>query len=269
MRPRCALFAVLMLFVLSADSARAVVIEWTLGRLSAYLQDGSNLAPAAPSFHEVFAQFASDDPFEFSGVVLEHPTGPDAPLDAMPGGTRWDISSGYFSTSQLETAWPAGDYTLAANSGSSTIRESVALRSHDVDSVPYFTGSVYEVLSGLNPSRPVTLEWNAPGAEVDRVTVHIASLSGGQAPIAVDATGQTSLPLPAGTLAPNTVYSLSIEFSSEQADQPDAFSSGEGKSVVKNITEIAFTTGEVPEPSGLVAGALLAVGLSARRRRAA
>lgn len=266
MSPRCALFVCsLTLSALFSPSAKAVVMEWELGKISLYSQTAADTPPTFP-LRYVYTEVATDTPLEFLSVSLGGSPLGDLPLDILPGGKRWD---GIFAPPPLNTfstAFPDGVYALTAANLSETTAELVDLRSGDLASVPYFTGSLYDILASVNSAAEIPVAWNTPGAEVTRTTLRIEPLAGGPPLLVEDATGQTSLSVPAGTLAPNTTYILSVEFASEVDDPRTGFATGAGSSVLAALTDITFTTGDVPEPAGVCLLAGLAT-LAARRRR--
>ncbi|TWT85365.1 hypothetical protein Pla123a_01720 [Posidoniimonas polymericola] len=267
MSSRCALFACsLSLITLLAPNATAVVMEWELGKVSLYSQTTADTPPTFP-YRYVYAEFATDTPLEYLSVTLGGSPLGDRPLDAQPGGTQWD---GIFAPPPPTTfsgAFPDGVYVLTAANFLETAVELVDLRRGDLASVPYFTGSLYDILASVNPAAAIPLQWNTPGTEVTRTTIRIEPLAGGPAVLAEDATGQTSLSVPAGTLAPNTTYILSAEFASEVDDPRGGFATGVGSSVLASLTDITFTTGDVPEPAGVCLLAGLTTLVARRRRR--
>lgn len=266
MRSRCALFVCsLSLLALLTPTAEAVVMHWELGKVSLYSQTAADTPPTFP-LRYVYAELATDTPLEFLSVTLGGSPMGDLPLDILPGGERWD---GIFAPPPPNTfgdAFPDGTYVLTSANLAETAAELIELRSGDLASVPYFTGSLYDILAGVNPAAAIPLTWNTPGTDVTRTTVRVEPLTGGPPVLAEDATGQTSLSVPAGTLAPNTTYILSVEFASEVDDPRGGFASGAGSSVLASLTDITFTTGDVPEPAGVCLLAGLAT-LVARRRR--
>src|SRR5262249_40098891 len=143
--------------------------------------------------------------------------------------------------------------------------------------VPYFSGSVYSHLQGMNPAASLLLTFDAytPEAGINNpVTfVEISRVSDGLKVFSTSGpNSMTSVLLPPGTLQPTTAYDIDVAYSSRIDVQNAGFAAATSQIGFDRRTDLTFTTAAVPEPPAfaLVASlaATLAVMMRLRRGRA-
>jgi len=114
--------------------------------------------------------------------------------------------------------------------------------------VPFFTGSTYNDLQGVNSDAAINLTWNLPsypGSPVTFVSVSIDEVPFNFLYFEEMTVSDTSTMIPASTLSPNTDYIVFLQWSSEIDDTRTDFLTGEGVSAFSLETRIEFTTADV------------------------
>ena len=120
--------------------------------------------------------------------------------------------------------------------------------------MPYFTGTTFDQLQGMNPAAPFQFNSNgyaAPGGINSPLSFFgISRVSDGQLVFgALGTNTDTSLLLPANALEPETAYMASLVYSSRIATPNAGFNGATSEVAFDLRTDLQFTSGLVPEPS--------------------
>ena len=206
--------------MLGGASAQAGIVFYDTFKVATYTQL-SNAQPSVPAGYFGTVGVSASLPGDLSGgnVTSVSPLSPmtltgsngnysfgtpfvgsKAALDAdLPNGTiyTYNLTGGTFNGQSATLATPASDEYAGT--------------------VPFFTGSTYNALQGLNPSTAINLTFNTygtpPGVNTPLTFIGITQVSNSQ--FVYGTSGDNTLnsaTVPGGTLLPNTQYDLDIVF---------------------------------------------------------
>lgn len=274
MRSLVSVFGVASLVALLCPGVYADVEEYNFVKLRVGQQTGDGVTPGGPYQYEAFAQVFTSNFSDFTSVTLNGPTGSgvSTPLANVSSANDWEFYSPFGTQAALDAAYPAGEYMLDATGPLGTFSETVQMPATTFPDQPVFTGSVYSMLQGMNPSQDVPVTWAPPTGnlwilgveEVNGPEVFFLSTLTGEPQ------GGTSASLPGGTLQPNTQYEAYLLVGNATQDVRDSFDTGQSIAApgLASETRIAFETGDaIPEPTALAALAAALLALAARRGR--
>lgn len=218
---------------------------------------------------------------DFDSISVTYP-GPGSPqvLNFNPGSASPGFGSpGYPDLASYQAAYPFGTYTFNGIVGGVTTQTENLNYAGDyyASAIPALSAATYNGLQGLAPNSSLTIGFNSftpdPNASGGSPFFTISNTSTGIAAFSVGLPyGDTSVNLPAGTLAANTNYTWELDFSDRLNGQTaDGVFTTQGFDL---RTDGSFTTGAfAPEPGfvgPLVFGlGLLGVAMLRRRTRRA
>jgi hypothetical protein len=251
-----------------APFALAQVDSYDFFRSQFYEQTVDNTAPTDPGFVQVNARIFSQNIGDAVNATLTDPSGNTYWFnDSGVGGPPYEIDylDNSFTTQAAEDAvYPSGLYRIDAT-GAHGGRGYISVpTSVFADSTPFFTGSTYDALQGMDPSRALALTWNsftnADPSSTRQIYLQVFDTLTGNAILnsngAADSYhGDT---LAANLLQANHDYGVTVTFSTRysrvQPNNTGGFSGLNDLVGFDEATTIFFTTGSpapVPEPASL------------------
>jgi hypothetical protein len=165
-------------------------------------------------------------------------------------------SANYGSLAEMNAVVPPNSVGTFAISGGTLGTQTANVYGPAVDlfpeEIPYLTGNSYDLLQGMDPSKPLTLTVNGfqaiDGVDYSQSYASIYRVSDGYAfgGISGDNT-QTEAVIPANTLQPNTTYDFVLTYLSRLSTPNAGFDGATAEIGFGKQTHVIFTT--VPEPS--------------------
>jgi len=250
------------------NAAQAEISFFRLFKTLSYEQT-SNAQPSTLAIASGDATILYNDVNDFSTAQVNS-TSPLSPMALTPSFTGAVSYGQLFATSgDLDTDFPDNTIYAFGISGGTLGTDAAALNtpatSIYASQVPYFNGTTYDQLQGMDPAAPFSFTFDGYAAPV-----------GGNTPliffsITRDSDGAfiygdsgantlTSFLAPANTLEPNTAYTVSLIYSS-RIDTPNAGFNGATAEVGYDLrTNLGFTTA-VPEPASVCLLAMTGLGL--------
>lgn len=265
----CTKGLVTLTLLLFTHSTFALVMDYDLGKARIYEQTANDTAPTLPANFAFFSQLSTDNSNDFSSVDLSGATAGIVPFAEENGGFSWDIFEEFGDETNLNSAFPDGDYKIEATTPIGVIREEVTLDGSFPATIPYFTGGVADALQSIDPAQSTMLSWNAPVSTVNTIVFVEDALTGNEILYIEPATGVTSTTIPADSFQAGGQYIAGVIFLNDPEDQRESFSTGTGSTIKGNITEIPFNVAVVPEPASVatVGFALSLIWLRTTNRR--
>lgn len=240
---------------------------------AAYSQTGPSTLVYDGSFFSVSG--AMSTPSDFDGGTLSNDVSATT-FPLTPNGSFLGYQTPLYPTqAAMDADLPQADYDFEATN-SVTLDSEDVYYTYDQDayplSDPQLDAASFNDLQNLNPAQTLDLNFNSfiqstsPVPDENYVFVSIYnpdfSLAFNQGFLSPTTTSAT---VPGGTLAPNTMYDLSIIFDS-RLDGYDDSDSIPVQQAFDNRLDIDFTTTAVPEPASLGLLGIGAMALLARRR---
>lgn len=269
----------------NSSLASASVQYYRLFKSQSY-QQTTNAPPSVPNLIWASVDVLSTSAADFTSAQVTT-TSPLSPITLAPFAPSYAPpffafvrQQSYGTLSDLSTDFPNGTLYQYGVSGGTLGAQSGSLSTPATDrfasQVPYFNGTVFSQLQGMNSAAPFQFTWNgyvaAAGINAPFIYFAINRVSNGQLVFGTTGTNAlTSVALPTNTLQPGTAYDVSLVYSS-RIDTPNAGFSGATSEVGFDLrTDLIFTTASVPEPGtlalGIVGVAFLTFVAYVRRRR--
>lgn len=194
---------------------------------------------------------------DFNSASVTYP-GPGSPQSLTQSGTVFAFQTGFLaSQAAMDAEYPFGIYTFVADNSSIPTSQSTSI-SYTADAytagIPAFTAATFAALQGMDPTAAFTFHFNGftPNGVANDAATFLTIFGTPFFNSLADTT--TSAVLPANTLAPNTAYTMELDFSDRISDSNSGVPTTMGFDV---RTDVTFTTGSaVPEPGSLTLGAL-------------
>jgi hypothetical protein len=264
-----------------SSSVQAAVFSYGLSKVEDY-QQTSNTQPATPTSLSglLNVDFANATDLTAAHVTAASPLSPMT-LSAAPGEYEFLQSSPTLTA--LDTNFPASTVYQYSISGGTLGAKSASLTSPATDlfpsPVPFFNGSEFSQLQGMNSALPFDFTWNGftPPVGVNSASIlfSITNVSGdpGSSWSNSGTNTFTSDVLPGNSLLPGATYDVALTYVASIFTPNAGFGTAESDIGFFRRTDIVFTTARVPEPSSLAlllaGGAGLLVWLAKRRSRIA
>ena len=270
---RGAILAVATLFAWAATDSQAAITFYSLFVTNGYEQT-SNAQPTLPLSYSGDVSIDFNNAGDLTAANVTSPS-PLSPMTLNVGTLNADFGQTYASAAQRDTDFPPSAEYQFNISGGSLGSQSASLSRPGTDAfaadVPYFTGTTYDDLQGVDATTTITLPFTgyaAPlGVNDPLIFIGITRVSDGALVYGDSGPNTlTSFTVPAGTLQPNTDYDVNLVYSSRISIAEAGFATATSQMAYDLRTDLLFTTG-VPEPSTVALGALAAVAFAAYRRR--
>ncbi|MGA8447178.1 MAG: PEPxxWA-CTERM sorting domain-containing protein [Roseiarcus sp.] len=205
--------------IATAGIARAQVTEADVGINPTFQQFGPTDVQSTGGFFSARAYVNS--PADFAGGTLSY-SGPGTPqtLTYTPADGAWEFAVGDVSFPELQMDFPTGGYEFALTGGN--MGPAFANIHYDGDAysnTPELTAASYNALQGMNPSDPLTVDFNMMEVSqnategANAIFFSITDLSTGTT-VFSDAlpTDATSVTIGSGTLAAGQIYVFDLLF---------------------------------------------------------
>jgi hypothetical protein len=279
---RLLLAGVLLLFT-AAQVALATPYEFIVDK-NVFFNQISGSQPTAAASEQFGAQIFGNN--NLTAATLTPPGG--SPISMMGGGGTFhlpfSVNTYFTSQSQLDAAFPDGNYSYGVTINSSNDTASLTMPDNTFypTTVPFLTSASFSALQSYNPTQSLQLSWNSfvpdPRTTFPFVDFFIQDESTIAPAVFVSDTSTnvssfTSTTIPVGTLLPDHNYLAVLVFENDAATTNAYFGDYDTDAEKEYFTDIRFTT--TPEPSSLVllcagaAVALLAYGMRFRNARGA
>lgn len=206
---------------------------------------------------------ATDTPFSFAAMVrapqggpaigtasLTLPGGAVQALQGLPFGAGYVFASTPATLEALDQNFPAGTYLLQFTQDGVGPQSFAMTMPVGHPPTPHFAN--YQEAQAVDVNQPLTLRWDAfTGAGAEDVQVlRISDSDGDTVFVAPDAcvprelpVGATSIEIPAGALADNQTYRVSLDFIRRFYFSTDALPRMNGFGIVSRSTEMTLRTG--------------------------
>jgi len=241
---------IVSIFILSSimiNPVYAAVDEYLILKIIDYEQTENDVQPTFSDefFFEAVINTVDGD---FAAVNLGGAPAA-SPVAFFDFGAGFALIVEHTTKGGLDGAYPNGNsYTLDTSGGNlGTLSEPITFGTENYSTVvPFFTGNTYNDLQGVNSNAAINLAWNTPstgGTQVNFVGLIVEDASFNEVYFEELTVSSTSTIIPAGTLSPNTDYTVYLEWSSDFVDPPTSFPlSAVGFSGHALETYIEFTT---------------------------
>ncbi|GCL47825.1 PEP-CTERM sorting domain-containing protein [Microcystis aeruginosa] len=232
--------------------SQAAITGFNLSQFADYTQT-SNAQPNSGSFTFFPSINYTDEAALTSAFVFYNGTESSIPLDIMfPSGDEFVAAAllTYPTLEALEAAFPDGTqyiYTIVGGSlgTQAAVLPTVPPRAF-VNDVPFLTGTTFNDLQGFDPSQPFTISFNGTSLfpDISKNFSILSTLGGTVFDVSLNPT-DTSLLLPANTLAPNTSYEFELEYVESELLFDTGFNGAESFLGFFTQTTGTFTTGSI------------------------
>jgi hypothetical protein len=143
--------------------------------------------------------------------------GTGCPQNLLKSGAQFNFVTPIPDLATFATKFPFGTYTITlSNPGSFSAMYNYTQNLYPTD-IPQFTPATFNALNGLNPSHPLTLQFNSftpnPAASSSNVFLNIFNFSSTGFQAIENPSSTTSIFMPANSLLPNTTYFWYLAFS--------------------------------------------------------
>jgi len=242
---------IVSIFILSfimINPVYADVDGYLILKLQGFEQTANDAQPTFPSDElDFIAEILTTALNDFTAVSLTGAT--VTPVALTEDAFEWFFLDEYGTKAALDLAYPNGNpYTLDGTGGNlGPLSEPITFGTENYPTVvPFFTGNTYNDLQGVNSDPPINLTFNMAslgGAQVNFVGLIVEDASANGVYFQELTVSSTSATIPAGTLLPNTDYTVFLEWSADTVDAPvTSFSPGVGASGFALETYIEFKT---------------------------
>jgi hypothetical protein len=211
---------------------------------------GINTAGAGDVTSANFTKFGASSPTSF--------------VQQGPASWGLPVYDTFFTLAAADAAYPNGGY-LFETAGGTVGSTSVTVQLQGAfPAEPVFTGTSLHDLATMDPGGPITVTFNGftPDPTLNGARLSIMLVGGPSVFQFFDpSVTATSYTFPAGTFAPDTNYSINLEYFNDNLD------GAAGQSDYSAFTQASIRTASVPEPAALGLIGLGAGAVAARRRR--
>ncbi len=264
----------LVAVIFCATSARAEIDFYRFFKTDFY-QQTSTAQPVAldSAVGTVDILVSSDTDFTAAQVTSTSPLSPMTLSSPSSGSSAF--SQTYPTTAARDTDFPANTtYEYAITGGTlGTQTASLTTPASDLFAavVPYFTGTTYDQLQGMDSSNDFTFTINGYDAPVGGnnplIFFTILRASDLQPTFSdTEPNTQTSFVVPGGTLEPGTAYIVDLDYSSRLDTANAGFGGATSEIGYDARTDLGFSTA-VPEPSAFALAVISGLILLGRRQR--
>jgi hypothetical protein len=244
-----------VMVIASAAPAGAAISFYRVDKGIGY-QQTSAAQPAVPSNFSGGVDLATTTPEDLTSArVFSTTTMPPSPVpefvltEYAPGS--WAYSQGFPSLAEMDVALPPGDtfgfLIEGGNLGSQLALLPVPPVNLFSPDIPFYTGDTYDRLNDFDTTAPFLFTWNGytPAAGVTDAPIFfsIFRVSDGQS-VAGTVVGNTvtSHVLPPNTLAPDTQYRATLNYSSRKVTLDAGFLEADATALYDVVTDVIFTT---------------------------
>jgi hypothetical protein len=274
---RCGL-GFIVLIAASASTAGSDISFVDIFKNNESLQtaNGNSLSYAGSFFSaDLFSVSAND---YLSAQITAGPTSVPVNLPQVDSTTFHYQTSFFSSQSAMDTAFPFGTYTFAAYNGTTTDTTSFSYTTdYYPQSQPYFAGTTYSALQGMNTAAPFTFQLSPfttgslPSGSTSYIFLTVYNLTTGTTAFSQGflPANTPSVAMPANALTPGDSYEAQLIFDN-RIYLPSPGAAFDAEIGYDLRADAFFTAASVPEPATLVlfAPACVFVVCVARRRRA-
>lgn len=254
--------------LIHGNAAQAEISFFRLFKTQSFDQT-SNAQPTTLAIASGDATILYNDVNDFSSAQVNS-TSPLSPMALTPSTTGAVSYGQYFATTgDLDTDFPDNTIYAFGISGGTLGTDAAALNtpaaSIYASQVPYFNGTTYDQLQGMDSTSPFSFTFDGYAAPVGGNTplIFFSILRDSDGALIYSDSGpntQTSFTVPANTLAPGTAYTADLVYSS-RIDTPNAGFNGATAEVGYDLrTNLGFTTA-VPEPASICLLAIAGFGM--------
>jgi len=270
----CVCVAVLVSLSLLATDAHAAITFYSLFVSNGYEQT-SNAQPTIPLSYSGDVSIDFNNAGDLTAANVTSPS-PLSPMTLNLGTLTAGFGQTYASAAQRDTNFPPSAEYQFNISGGILGSQSASLSRPGTDAfapdVPYFTGTTYDDLQGVDATTTIILPFTgyaAPlGVNDPLIFIGITRVSDGALVYGDSGPNTlTSFTVPVGTLQPNTDYDVNLVYSSRISIGQAGFGTATSQMAFDLRTDLFFTTG-VPEPSTIALAALASLAILSYRRRA-
>lgn len=236
----------------ASTPSQAAITSFSLSQFANYTQT-SNAQPNSGSFTFFPNIRYTDEAALTSAFVFYNGTESSIPLDSLfPFGDEFVAANSltYPTLEALEAVFPDGTqyiYTIVGGSlgTQAAVLPTVPPRAF-VNDVPFLTGTTFNDLQGFDPSQPLTISFNGTSLfpDISKNFSILSTLGGTVFDVSLNPT-DTSLLLPANTLAPNTSYEFELEYVESDLFFDTGFNGARSFLGFFTQTTGAFTTGSI------------------------
>ncbi|WP_287729122.1 PEP-CTERM sorting domain-containing protein [Microcystis sp. M061S2] len=236
----------------ASTPSQAAITGFNLSQFADYTQT-SNAQPNSGSFTFFPSIRYTDEAALTSAFVFYNGTESSIPLDSLFPFRDEFVAANlltYPTLEALEAAFPDGTeyiYTIVGGSlgTQAAFLPTVPPRAF-VNDVPFLTGTTFNDLQGFDPSQPFTISFNGTSLfpDIFKNFSILSTLGGTVFDVSLNPT-DTSLLLPANTLAPNTSYEFELEYVESDLLFETGFNGARSLIAFFTQTTGAFTTGSI------------------------
>ena len=199
---------------------RADITFYDIFKIQRYSQTSTG-QPLAPVSFQGDANVTANSPGDLTGGTVTSAS-PASPMTLTGSNGNYSYGAAFATKAQLDTTFPNNTtYTFNLTGGNyNGVSATLTLPASDqyASTVPYFTGSTYTMLQGVNSSQNFDLNFNSFGlsslANFAGTYITITDIATGTTVFSTSGSNSlTSALVAGGTLQAGTQYDVSVDFS--------------------------------------------------------
>lgn len=247
-------------------ASQAQIDIYVVGKIKTFWQDSDGQANLPPSWR--LESHLDAGPNDITEVSLSA-AGNTVTMDSYFEGGSWFEYSDYFADQAgLDAAWPNGSFQFNYSGG--TLGAGSLDMDLTGDSYPMIpnvglTGSSWSSLQGMEVTQDLTLTWNQAswtGAGPQMIFMNFYDRNSSQEFEFELNYSDTSLLIPANTLAPSSTYEGELLF----AQIVQSYDEGAGLTLYATMVEFEFATIPEPRTYAAIVGLIVLAGMVVVRR---